>query len=504
MSTSFDAIVIGAGSAGSVITRRLIDAGMSVLLLEAGGPDTNPAIHDPMRMGELWHSQDDWDYHTVPQEHAAGRRLHLPRGKVLGGSHSLNAMIWVRCAPEDFDRWERLGNPGWGWQDVLPVYREIENYDGGASELRGVDGLLDVIADYELHPIQQAIIEAGTQLGLEHNPDYNSDHLDGISQQQLTVRDGKRLNTWLAYVAPIVGSTKLTVKTGCWVHRLLLDGDRAVGVEYEQDGSLHRAMAGEIVLSAGAIDSPRVLLRSGIGPADELRELGIEVAHDSAGVGRNLHDHLLSPVIFTTEKPITPPRPGMSVSQTHLFWRSSPDLLVPDTQPINFSVPMYQEGMEGPSEGFTLMAGMISPESRGSIRLSGDDPHAALLIDLNALAEKNDLLSLEASVRQCRQLGLAPALEEAWGAHELYPGPKINSDAALRDYVRRTAITYHHQVGTCKMGTDSLAVVDPKLAVHGIRGLRIADASIMPVITSGNTNAPTIMIAEKAARFILD
>ncbi|MHC6221415.1 GMC family oxidoreductase [Arthrobacter sp. MMS24-S77] len=498
MTAPKSAIVVGAGSAGCVVARRLVDAGVHVRVLEAGGEDSNPAIHDPSRMGELWHSADDWDYYTVPQEHASGRRLHLPRGKVLGGSHSLNAMIWVRCAPADFDHWAAEGNDGWSWADVLPVYQQIEAFPGEA-------GMLDVSDDYPLDPIQGAVVDAAVEIGLERNPNYNSGQLDGVSQQQLTIRDGKRLNTYIAYLKPVLAAPNVDLETGCHVHRLLLEDGRVSGVEYERRGELLRAYADEVILCAGAIDSPRILLRSGIGPAEELTDLGIAPVHDLPGVGKNLHDHLLAPVIFTTTREIDGPRPGVSITQSHLFWKSRPDLDVPDTQPIHFSVPMYQDDMTGPdSNAFTLMAGIVSPSSRGSIRLSGSDPRDPLLIDLAALNEEEDVRSLVASVRQCRAIGAAPALVEAWGAQELYPGPAVVDDEGLRDYVRRRAVTYHHQVGSCKMGVDALAVVDPRLRVHGLAGLRIADASIMPRITTGNTNAPSIMIGEKAAKYILE
>jgi choline dehydrogenase len=413
-------------------------------------------------------------------------------------------MIYVRCAPQDYDHWESLGNPGWGWKDVLPVFKAIENYDGPPSELRGTDGLLDVTVDYELHPIQQSIIDASLEIGIEQNPDYNGDHLDGISKMQLNIRGGKRLSTWRAYAHPVRESPLFTVLTGAWVHRLLLDGTRVTGVEVECEGQLERFEADRIVLAAGALDSPRILMRSGIGPGAALRDLGFEVVVDLPGVGQNLHDHFLSPVIFATDaRPIDPPAFGTGITQTHSFWRSRPGLEVPDTQPINFSVPMYEPWMTGPPSGFSLMAGIVSPKSRGSLTLAGNDPHASLLIDVAALAEDEDLQALAASVRQCREIGGASALADGWGARELYPGPDVDDDASLLDYVRRTVITYHHQVGTCKMGVDDLAVVDPTLRVHGVEGLVVADASIMPRVTTGNTNAPTIMIGEKAADFLL-
>jgi choline dehydrogenase len=498
-----DVIIVGAGSAGCALARRLVDRDVAVLLLEAGGPDENPAIHEPTRVHELWLSPEDWAYYTVPQDRAAGRTLHLPRGRVLGGSSCLNGMVHVRGARSDYAEWVRLGAHGWGWDDVLPVFLRMEDFDGGESELHGVGGPTSILSQYTPAPVHEAIIAAAQEIGIARNDDYNSGELDGVAQVQLTIRDGRRDSAAAAYLRPVIDAANLRVITRAPARRLLIEGTRCVGVEWEHSGRLHTARAGsEVVVSAGAIASPRLLLLSGIGPAPELAEHGIRVILELPGVGRNLHDHLLSPSIHSTERTIDPPARGLPTIQTHLWWRSRPDLPGPDTQPVHFSVPLYEPWMEGPPNAFTMLGGMVRPQSRGSIRLSGPDPDDPLLIDLNAFEVEADLESLAASLTQVREIAAAAALRDEWGARELYPGREVRTAAQVRDYVRRTAITYHHQVGTCRMGLDLDAVVDPCLRVHGIDGLRVADASVMPVVTSGNTNAPSLMIGERAADFI--
>jgi choline dehydrogenase len=492
-----DVIVIGSGSAGAAAAGRLVQRGDArVLLLEGGGPDASPAIHDPARLHELWLAEEDWAYETVPQPHASGRRLAWPRGRVLGGSSSLNAMIYVRGARADYDTWAYLGNAGWGWEDVLPVFRRIERRG------EGDDGPLTILTGYKADPIHRAIVAAAQECGLPYNPDYNGDAQDGVSYVQLSIRDGVRCSVAVAYLRPLADHPSLRIVTHARARRLLFEGTRCVGVEWSRGGRLKRARAAaEVVVSGGTIGSPQLLMLSGVGPAGHLAEHGIGVVADLPGVGENLHDHLLSPVIFAAEREIGPPSPGLPACQSHSFWRSRPGLVVPDIQPIHFMVPMYEPGMEGPPNGFTLMGGMVRPASRGSIRLGGPHPEDPLLIDPNVLACEADVEALVAGVELCRRMGASEALA-ACGARELYPGPGVASPSDVRRYVRDTAITYHHQVGTCKMGVDEQAVVDPELRVHGVEGLRVADASIMPVVTTGNTNAPSILIGERAADFV--
>ncbi|TDD77873.1 GMC family oxidoreductase [Actinomadura rubrisoli] len=485
-----DVIVVGAGSAGSVVARRLADEGHSVLVVEAGPHRDVPEVDDPARMHELWDSPLDWAFRTVPQEAAHDRRLHLPRGRLVGGSHALNAMIWVRGNPADYDHWASLGNTGWSWRDVRPVFERIDGLGTGKP------GMIDILTGFQPDPVQCAIVEAARQAGLPFNPDYNGDCQDGVSFMQFTIRGRRRLTTARAYLAPVVGRG-VTLVPDAQARRLLFDGWRCVGVEWERDGALEQARAEQVVLCAGAIGSPALLMRSGIGDAGMLAAAGVDTVVHLPGVGRNLQDHWLVPVIASTDRP-SAVSPGLPSTQSHLFWRSRQDLEVPDLQPLHFGVPLYEPWMQGPPDGVSLMAGLVRPASHGEVRLSRS-PWDPPLIDPRVLSEEADLDALCAAVRLCQEIVASAELRDGWGARELYPGPLAESAEGLRAYVRRSVVTYHHQAGTCKMGVDDRAVVDPELRVHGVEGLRVADASIMPAVTTGNTNAPAVMIGERAA-----
>lgn len=502
-------LVIGAGSAGVVLTRRLLDAGNKVTLVEAGGQDTNADIDDVSRLGMLWGGAEDWNYFTTPQPQLNDRRVHVPRGKVMGGSHALNATIWVRGDRRDFDTWAEQGCQGWSWDDVLPFYKAIENFHaedggGGDSQVHGTQGPLDVTYDYPRHPIQQAMYDATLQAGVPANPDYNSGSVEGAGWMQLNVRDGVRFNTWRAYLKPIADHEDLTLITEATARRLLLEGLNVTGAEFSRDGEIFTVEADEVILTAGAIGSPELMLRSGLGPREHLEELGLAVIKDIPAVGKNLHDHLLVPVVCTTQDPL--PMPEVAAAQVHFFAKSIPDLPVADTQPIFFSLPMYTNSaeplMEGPETGFSLLAGLVRPKSRGTLTLAGPAPGDGVNIDLAAYAQEDDLQAMLYSLKQCRDIAAQPALRQH-GAVEVHPGREVQSEEELIEYIRRTTTTYHHQVGTCAMGIGPTAVVDPQsLRVHGVQGLRIADASVMPQVTTGNTNAPSVLIGERCATAI--
>lgn len=495
-----DVIIVGSGAGGSVIARRLIDTTSArVLLIEAGGPDAHEAIHDPGRSHELWHVEEDWDYLTVPQRAAAGRRLHVPRGRVLGGCTSTNGMIYIRGWRGDYDHWAYLGNPGWAYDDVLPLFKRSEDFDGGASEYRGTGGPVRVQSRYEPHPLSASFVDAAVQYGIPRNPDHNGAELAGAALAQFTIHDGRRFSAAAAYLAPVLDSDRLEVRTRVRARRLVFDGERCVGVEAEHAGRREVLHAdAEVVVCAGAIESPKLLMLSGIGDPQQLEAAGIEVRVALPGVGANLHDHTVTPLIYACERPLPPARTGATQHQAHLFWSSRDGYPAPDLQPLLFNIPLYPDGVTGPANAFTLLPGHVRPASRGSVRLAGADPDAPPAVDPGYLACAADVEALLAAVRLCREIAAQPAIA-AWGAREIFPGPQVGDDDDVRRYIRENVITYHHQVGTCKMGVDELAVVDPELRVYGTGGLRVADASIMPAVTTGNTMAPVNMIGERAA-----
>ncbi|PZG45975.1 oxidoreductase [Spongiactinospora gelatinilytica] len=483
---TFDVVVVGAGSAGAAVAGRLAGDGMRVLLLEAGGPDTDPDIRDPGGVFRLWGGPDDYNYLTAPQRHLGGRRLHWPRGKVLGGSSSLNGMIFVRGAAADFDGW----GPGWSYAEVLPYFKRLEDFDRGADDYRGAGGPVRVISDYTPHPVNAAIVAAAVEQGIPFNPDCNGERVDGAGFCQLTIKDGHRHSTATAYLGE---RPTLEIRTRARARRLLLRGRRCVGVEYTRDGTPYRVGAEhQVVVSAGTLESPRLLMLSGLGDPAALRRHDIPVAEKLPEVGRNLHDHALVPVIVAARRPVPPALPGLQAMHSQLFWRSRSGLPAPDVQPLFFHIPLYDEEMTGPADAFTLMAGIVRPESRGHLALTSADPDAPLHIDPGYLQAAADRTCMRAAVELCRELARADALKE-WAGGELYPG-----DRDVSEHIARTLVTYHHQAGTCAMGT----VVDHRLRVHGVEGLRVADVSIMPTVTSGNTNAPAIMIGERCADLV--
>lgn len=497
-----EVIVVGAGSAGCLVARRLADAGVEVLLIEAGGPDANPAIHDPTRSFEPLGGADDWCYETVDQANLAGRRIAHPRGKVLGGTSCLNGMIFVRGHRSDFDTWAYLGNDGWAYDDVLPLFKRHEDYDGGASELRGAGGPLHVHSRYEPHPLVGDLIAAAEQAGIERNPDYNSHRLEGVAPIQFTIKDGERHNAWRAFMAPVVDRGNVAVLTGAHVQRLRLDGGRCTGVELIHGGDVHRVAAEhEVIVCAGAFDSPKLLMLSGLGPAAELRRHGIEVRGDLP-VGEHLQDHVFSPLVYSSAAPVPPAIPGVMQFHGTMFWHSRAGLPGPDLQALLGHLPHTPWAVEGAFEGYTLTSMLVRPASRGTVRLAGADPSAPPLIDPGYAGCDVDVQAIASGLALLREVGAQSTLER-WRGEEIFPGPEVRTEAELRDYVRRSYSTIYHPTSTCRMGVDERSVVDPRLRVHGVERLRVADASVMPLITSGNTQAPTMMIAERAADEVL-
>lgn len=497
-----DYVVVGAGSAGSVIVRRLLDAGHTVHVLEAGSTDTDPNIHSPQGWPALLTGANDWAVMTTPQKHANNRSLYWPRGRVLGGSSSLNGMIYIRGHKNDYDSWGANGAEGWSWDEVLPLFKKSEDHADGANDFHGKGGPLHVERIAGRHPAAQAFVDAAKALGHTETEDFNGIQMTGVGFNHTTTKDGKRASAWQSFVAPALGHPNLKVTTDALVTRIVLDGGRATGVEYRLGDEVLRADAGaEVIVSAGAIGSPKILLLSGIGPSAHLREVGLDAVVDLPGVGENLHDHLLAGNIYEASGPLPAGRHNLLESQLYAHSNQT-DEEAPDLQPLFLHLPYPTDGGPAPEHGYTIAPGIVRPRSRGTLRLASADPAAAPLVDPNILAEEYDLEALVDAIILCREIGQQDAFAP-FRMGEFTPSSAPASRDQVRAFARQAAGTYHHQVGTCKMGTDDLSVVDPQLRVRGVEGLRVADASIIPFVPSGNTNAPAIMIGEKAAELIL-
>ena len=499
----YDYIVIGAGSAGSVVANRLTeDPETRVLLLEAGSPDTKPEIQVPLAWPTLLGSEVDWAYFTEEEPYLNNRKVFSPHGKVLGGTSSINGMIYMRGNSRDYDSWQALGNQGWSYPDVLPYFKKSENQQRGASLFHGVDGLLSITDPLSPSPVSQRFVEAAIAQGYEQNPDFNGVQQEGAGLFQLTVKDDKRQSTAVAFLHPIFERPNLTIQTGALVTRLLFEGKRTVGVAYVQNGTEYQVRVNsEVILSAGAFDSPKLLMLSGIGPAQHLRALGIPVVVDLPGVGQNLQDHPTVAIGYQSTRELPLP-PTSNNAEAALFLHTEKSLdAAPNLEficiPILYVNPAYAR--EGPA--FTLFPITTHPKSRGSVSLRSSSPFDPPLIRANYLQNESDLQVLVEGIKIARQIAHSEVFDEFRG-EEVAPGAEKKSDKAIRDYIREACDTIYHPVGTCKMGIDRMAVVDPQLKVRGIEGLRVVDASIMPTITTGNTNAPTIMIGEKAADLI--
>lgn len=535
MEDQFDYIIVGAGSAGCALAGRLSENGRHrVLLLEAGGDDRRFWVQVPIGYGKSFYDPSvNWMYMTEPVPTAGNRPSYWPRGKVLGGSSSINAMVYIRGQAGDFDDWRDAGNPGWGWDDILPVYRKMESHEWGESAWHGGSGPLYVSAPKDdLHPLCEAYIKAGEEAGLPRNDDFNAASQEGVGTYHVTTRDGVRMSTSRAYLWPARRRSNLRIEKHAVADRLLFDGTRATGVEYKSGGELKRAYArAEVIVSAGAIGSPLLLMRSGIGPAEDLKAAGIDVLVDRPGVGRNMQDHYivdqtLKSSLPTLNNTLTPwwgklwagmqyvfARKGpmsLSLNQGGGFFKTRPNLERPNMQ-LYFSPLSYLKGPPGkralmhpdPFAGFILSISPCRPTSRGYLRLRSADPTAAPEIQPNYLATEHDLTENLEGLKFLRQLTNTPTMKDIV-LEELFPGPDVEGDEALLDYIRTKGGSVFHPCSTCMMGPDAqTCVVDPSLKVYGLENLRVADASIFPTVTSGNINAPSIMVGEKASEIIL-
>jgi choline dehydrogenase len=520
-SNTYDYIIVGAGSAGCVLASRLTENPQTrVLLLEAGGKDSALQIRIPAAFSKLFKTPVDWNYATEPEPHLHNRKLYWPRGKVLGGSSSINAMIYIRGNRADFYHWRDLGNAGWGFADVLPYFKKSENQERGTSEFHGVGGPVNVADPRYVNPLTRVFLAAANEIGIVANPDFNGPEQDGAGLYQVTQKNGERCSAADGFLRPARERNNLTVVTGAHAARVLLDKNCALGVAFLHNGMLEEARAdGEVILAGGTVNSPQLLMLSGIGAPDELKAVGISAIHDLPGVGKNLQDHPMVSVGYLSKQKISLDGAetlgnllrwmlwkngplASNVAESGLFLRTREGLAVPDLQ-LLFG-PAYYRGhglVRRKEHCFGFGPTLITPESRGSISLRSANPLDAPAIRANYLATDADLRTMVAGVRLARQLAHAKAFD-AFRGEELHPGATQESDAEISEFLRNELETLYHPVGSCKMGNDALAVVDAQLRVHGIERLRVVDASIMPRVPAGNTNAPVIMIAEKAADMI--
>jgi choline dehydrogenase len=518
---NYDYIIVGAGSAGCALANRLSeDSSVKVLLIEAGGQDTKQEIHIPAAFPKLFKTPLDWAYQTEPQAALDGRKLFWPRGKVMGGSSSINAMIYIRGAHWDFDHWRELGNEGWGFRDVLPYFKKSEDNERGASEYHGAGGPLAVSDLRSPNPISMAYLEAVSELGYASNDDFNGAAQEGFGPFQVTQKRGARHSAAAAFIRPALRRPNLAIHTEACVTRILLEKNRATGVAFIREGKSIEARAErEVILSGGAVNSPQLLMLSGLGPADHLTSLGIPVTVDLPGVGENLQDHLLLALTYASRKAVTLAGAETianllkylllkrgpltsNIGEAGGFIKTRSDLTAADMEAIFAPVYFMNHGFDNPAgHGFSLGPVLIRPESRGHLRLRSNDPFDAPLIQPNYLASEADLELLVEGVRIARETARTRAMSEFAG-EEVWPGKEVKTKDEIEDFIRRTTETIYHPAGTCKMGSDSMSVVDSRLRVRGVEGLRVVDASVMPTIIGGHTNAPTIMIAEKAADMI--
>ena len=513
----YDYVIVGAGSAGCVLANRLSeDPDVRVLLLEAGPPDTNENIHVPLGYLKLGGTEVDWGYHSAPEHECNGRRITLPRGRVLGGSSSINAMVYIRGNRRDYDEW---GVAGWSWADMLPYFLKAEDNERGASRWHGVGGPLPVSEQRSGNLISRAFVDAGVQAGLARNDDFNGAEQDGVGMYQLTQRGGTRASTAVAYLHPAMERANLTVMPYMHVQRVLFEGTRAVGVQASQLGQAQELRAErEVILCGGAYNSPQLLMLSGVGPAEHLMMREIEVLLDQPAVGENLSDHPAAQLVWTTPEPqslllalepaaleqyeATQTGPFASnLAEAGGFARVGDDAPAPDVQLHIAPVHIVDEGMRDPeAHGVWVSPCLLTEHSRGSVRLASSDPTAKPIVHNAFYTSGDDLQRMIAGLRLAMDICAQPAMRPYCA--EPFNTPDGDSDEELRAHVARTTLAIYHPVGTCRMGEDAGAVVDGQLRVNGVEALRVIDASVMPAVPRGNTNAPTIAVAERAADLI--